>query len=403
MPPLAFVSSISSTSSNFLSTYRNPKYFTSKTKCYPIERKRYHSSINKRIIAKMEDNSTVKRPVDIPLELSSLKVVGLGMCGIDMLAQVDHFPKPDEKIRTTSTQIRGGGNTSNTITAIRRLGIDCHLITRVGNDVYGDLAIKELQSDGINTSNVIQKDGINTPFSYVIVDSTNGTRTCIATVSEEDLSVTEVNENMLENASMLVLDGRHTLGALQMAKYAKKLGVPVLLDIERDRPYIRDLMPFADYIISNRRYPFAYAPQASDRIDALKIMLENCNAKFVISTLGEGGSILLQAEENREKGSGLNLFVQTKTHICRSSGKRYEIIECPCCAVGNIVDTTGAGDAFIGGIVYGIICKMERERMLSLASHLAAKKIEGSGARDGLPRRENIPSQLLSTLPSFSV
>lgn len=340
-------------------------------------------------------------PVEFPPELRSIQVVGLGVSGIDILVSVDGFPKPDDKVRTTSVSALGGGNAANALTAVRRLGVPCSLISKVGNDMYGAAVLKELQGDGIDTSRVVVKDEVNTSFTYIIVDSKSQTRTCIATASNEELLVVEVHEEMLNGASILVLDGRHTLAALQLAKLAKKKGIPILLDVERDRPYIRDLLPFADYIITNSVYPFVFSRDASGKVDAMQRLLEACNAKFVITTLGSSGSIMVRREGKREKGIGVNMVVQSKIVKRRENSVSYEVIECPKWPVQDIVDTTGAGDAFIGGIIYGIVTKMDMERMMCLASRVAAAKIGGVGARTALPRREDISSAFLVSLPSL--
>lgn len=345
--------------------------------------------------------SNGSHPVDVPRELQSVRVLGLGMAGVDILANVPSFPRPDDKIRTTSVSMLGGGNTANQMTALRRLGIPCALVSKVGKDVYGDAAMRELERDGIDTSRVVVKDGVNTSFTYVIVDSKANTRTCIATVSNEDLLVTEIHESMLDGVSLLALDGRHTLAALQLAKHARQKQIPILLDVERDRPYIRDLLPYADYIITNKTYPFVFFPDASSRIDAMEKLLEDCDAKLVISTLGDSGSVLVRRDEPRKRGTGHDILVQSDVVRCHRTSKKYEVIECPAWPAEEIVDSTGAGDAFIGGVLYGLLTGMDYERMLSLASHIAAEKLKGIGSRSALPRRENVPDMLLASLPSM--
>ena len=345
---------------------------------------------------------TIRPPlVQIPPELQSVRVLGLGMSGVDILATVDGYPKPDDKVRTTGVSVLGGGNTANTLTAVRRLGMPCALVSKVGKDMYGSAAIQELQGDGVDTSLVLAKEGVNTSFTYVIVDTKSGTRTCISTASNEDLLVSEIDESMLDNASLIVLDGRHTLAALQLAKFAKNRGIPILLDVERERPYIRDLLPYADYIVTNSVYPFVFSPGATGKVDAMQMLLEACDAKIVITTLGSSGSIMVQRENDREKGNGFDMIVRSTVVQSHRNSKSYEVIECPVQPVQKIVDSTGAGDAFIGGVIYGIVTNMSHERMLCLASRVAAKNLGEIGARAGLPRREDIAPTLLVSIPSL--
>ena len=340
-------------------------------------------------------------PVEIPPEFRSLQVLGLGMAGIDILARVHAFPEPEQKIRTKGVSVLGGGNTANALTALRRLGIPAAILSKVGNDMYGAAALQELQQDGIDTKYVVCKDGVTTQFTYVIVDETKNTRTCISTPGSEDLLIDELSEDMLDGVSLLALDGRHTAAAIEMAKHASRRGIPILLDVERERPFIRELMPYADYIITNKSFPFAFSPNAPDRVDALERLLQECNARFVISTLGSFGSVLIRRSGERNAGSGLDMVVQSKLHTSYNTGELFELLECPAWPPDKIVDTTGAGDAFIGGIMYGILTGMEYERMLSLASRVASAKLAGLGSRSTLPRRESLPEMLLAVLPTL--
>lgn len=350
---------------------------------------------------RMSSPSSNLPPVQIPPELQAVRALGLGMAGIDILARVKAFPVAESKIRTTGLSILGGGNTANSLTALRRLGVPCTLLTKLGSDMYGTEALRELNADGIDTSKVVVKSSVNTSFTYVIVDATEDTRTCIATASNEDLLPHEIDESLLDGVSLVLLDGRHTLAAIQLAKYAQQKGVPILLDIERERPHIRTLLPYADYIVTNRIYPFVFAPQAANRVQALQILLEHCDARFVISTMGQGGSMLVRRDKPREKGVAVDMLVQSKRVRHYDTSNDYEVLECPTCRVENIVDTTGAGDAFVGAVAYGILHHMEYERMLCLASHVAAEKLKGLGARSALPRREALAPILLANLPSF--
>lgn len=327
------------------------------------------------------------------------------MAGIDILATVDAYPQPDQKVRTKSMTVLGGGNTANVLTAARRLGLPCTIVSKVGRDMYGQAVITELKEDGVNVDDILVKDGVNTAFTYVIVDTEEGTRTCVSTASNEDLLVEELSEEVLErllrDVTLVALDGRHTLAALQLAKFAKQKGVPILLDVERERPLIRELLPYADYIMTNNSYPFNLFPDASSRVDAMQRLLEFCHAKFVVSTLGSAGSIMILREDARERSTAPNMLISSRVVRSHHTSLTYEVIECPACPVGSIVDTTGAGDAFIGGVIYGLVSRMPYERMLCLASHVAAAKIGGVGARTALPRRENLPQMLLATVPDL--
>lgn len=94
--------------------------------------------------------------------------------------------------------------------SLSRLGVKAEIMTKVGDDAYGTMIIDELAGDGLDTSHVIRKKGISSPFTYVIVDIEGQTRTCIHTPSE-DMKEEEISESLLDGVSFLHLDGRNTL------------------------------------------------------------------------------------------------------------------------------------------------------------------------------------------------
>lgn len=79
-------------------------------------------------------------------------MVGCGGVTIDFLAAVASFPKPDDKIRSTSFQVQGGGNAGNALTCAARLGLNPRLISKVADDAQGRGILKELEDDGVDTS-----------------------------------------------------------------------------------------------------------------------------------------------------------------------------------------------------------------------------------------------------------
>lgn len=337
-----------------------------------------------------------------------------------MLAQAPAFPQPDSKVRTTSLTYIAGGNASNTATTARRLGLNVKLISRIGTDALGDAALSQLRFDGVDVSLVDVHAGTTTALAYVIVDAQNGTRTCITTAPDADLAREDVLGDAvlaaIERAELLVIDGRHPEAAIAAATYARSLQVPVLLDVERIRPMVDELLAVADYIVTNSTFPFDYAArdgvpgqvgkehgEDSSRAaldDAMSNLLEATNARILITTRGAEGSTTMSgeslgcAERNAEVGKPVP-HMTLRSHVSERTLRSYSILECAAWPAFDVVDTTGAGDAFIGGIVYGLVTKMKLEDTLALAAYVAAAEVAQVGARDGLPRREEVPRYLL--------
>lgn len=79
-------------------------------------------------------------------------VLGCGGISVDFLAAVNAYPNPDDKIRTTSLKVQGGGNVGNALTCASRLGLIPRLISKVANDAQGRSILEELEADGVDTS-----------------------------------------------------------------------------------------------------------------------------------------------------------------------------------------------------------------------------------------------------------
>ena len=124
------------------------------------------------------------------------RILGLGVACVDIIACVNEYPKPDEKIRADSVQLFSGGNVGNTLTAISKLGaVESSIVTKVGKDSNGDFFINDLISVGVDVSSVVLSETAPTLLVYVIVDK-QACRTCIASPNEEELTVREI-ENMI--------------------------------------------------------------------------------------------------------------------------------------------------------------------------------------------------------------
>lgn len=81
--------------------------------------------------------------------------VGYGMTTVDFLATVDGYPKPDDKVRSESLKVEGGGNAGNALTCVARLGLKPRIISKVADDAHGFAILNELQADGVDTSFVV--------------------------------------------------------------------------------------------------------------------------------------------------------------------------------------------------------------------------------------------------------
>ncbi|CAF2148137.1 BnaA01g08200D [Brassica napus] len=343
-------------------------------------------------------------------------VLGCGGTTVDFLATVDSYPKPDDKIRSTSLKVQGGGNAGNALTCAARLGLTSRLISKVANDSQGKGILEELESDGVDTSFlVVSKEG-NTPFTYIIVDKQTQTRTCIHTPGYPPMVPTDLSQSSilsaLDRGSIAYFDVRLHETALVIAKEASRKKIPILVDAEKKRDGLDDLLQLADYVVCTAKFPQAWTEVSSIPCALVSMLLRLPKLKFVIVTLGEEGCLMIQrasTEASESKETDIESLVETLKHRVDSTATfptcvSSETAKLKANGVGTLsgrlflgtaekippeelVDTTGAGDAFIGAVLYALCAGMPPEKMLPFATQVAACNCRALGARTGLPHR----------------
>ncbi|KAL2344944.1 hypothetical protein Fmac_006229 [Flemingia macrophylla] len=369
-------------------------------------------------------------------------VVGCGAVSLDFLAIVAAFPNPDDKIRSTSFKVQGGGNTANALTCVSRLGLKPRLISKVADDTQGRDILHELQVDGVDTSFMaLSLYTSDLCFAKETEEKKQGlsgckSRTCIHTPGFPPMKPDDLPKSSLltalNGARIIHFDGRLHETALVVAHEAVKKNIPILMDAERLREGLDDLVELADYVVCAAQFPQACALfslkviyhmslhelGASTAPKALVCMLLRLpNIKFVIVTLGKDGCIMLERSVDEDVSTeevdvdklleSLEMRKDRSIHIptCISSVNNLSIMSvtklraegigtvCGQLYIGTaenippseLIDTTGAGDAFIGAVLYAICANFEREKMLCFAATVAASKCRALGARSGLP------------------
>jgi sulfofructose kinase len=292
--------------------------------------------------------------------------VALGLNAIDHLIVVPHYPPFNTKVPLISHTIAPGGQCATAMVTLARLGLRTRYIGKVGSDDFGALQIRSLESEGVETSGVTIIEGADSQIAYIVVDQPSGERTVIW---HRDIRLmidpSEVDGNAVKSGRALLLDAHNVAASIAAARYAQEAGIPTVLDIDTIYPGSEELLPLIDFLISSTSFPLKMTG-VDDLRTALKKLKEMTGSFFVAATLGRDGVLAYFQGE----------YIHSPAFkvACR--------------------DTTGAGDAFHGGFMYGLLEGYSVEETLRFANAVAGLKCRAIGARTSLPTLEEVNALL---------
>ena len=313
--------------------------------------------------------------VELPIALgrtvaAGVDVVGLGVNTIDLLAMVGPYPDPDSKQPLDDFLERPGGEAATAMTACARLGWRARYIGRFGNDSRGRAARASLERERVDLS---ESRDVAAPqsCSLILVDD-QGRRTILWRRSAAlDMAASDVDPVAVCSGRVLLVDGHQVAAATRAAVCARRAGIPTVIDVDCDHPDIEGLLAEVDLIIAAQGFPESFTG-VSGLGAALTALNQRFKPALVCATLGSEGSLAIAGD----------------TEI-RTPG-----FDVP------VVDTTGAGDVFRGGLIAGWLGAGSRpsaEEVLTYANAVAALSCRAIGARTAIPSRIEVDALLAAT------
>ena len=295
-------------------------------------------------------------------------VVGFGTNAVDFLIQVPHYPAFNSKVELTEYTQAAGGEVATTMAGLQRLGIRAAYIGRFGTDAAGDFGMQTLRDEGVDLTYAQQVEGAKTQIAFIVIDERNGERTVIWQ-RDKKLAFTEAEAplDVLSHAKVFHFTPHDVRACIAMAKRAKAEGVVVSSDIDNVFDGIEKLLPLADMLIMSSEFPVKLLGIVDKRM-ALTEIRSRYGCGIVGVTLGEAGSLLLCGDK----------FIETPGYS----------------VPGGCRDTTGAGDAFRVGLIYGLLNGESVEDAARSANAVAALKCRAVGARTALPNPHELAALL---------
>jgi ribokinase len=278
-----------------------------------------------------------------------------------MLAVVDRFPQVDTKKEVLVWEEQGGGPVATALAALSRLGVSCRFYGVTGDDREGAAIRQSLIEEGVDVTGLIKRSNASSQTAFIAIDKSRGTRTIFwKRPTRDPLRMEELPPDFLNGAQFLLLDGLMKDVSLFAAQQARKAGIPVMLDAGRVREGMLELARLCDYVVGSEE--FARELGWKDDPGSFRQEVRKHGFGITTITLGGRGSVTFGGDE---------------------------VISCPAFPV-ETMDTTGAGDVFHGGYLYGLLQKWPLEDTIRFASAVAAMKCRKLGGRVGIPRLSEV-------------
>lgn len=295
------------------------------------------------------------------------KIIVVGSLNYDIVLKVPKLPKEGETLPAKEAVFSAGGKGANQAVQAAKLGIETYMAGCVGNDAMGDFLLKTAQGYGLHTEYIRRTDGTS---GMGVVNAIEDGSVFATIVRGANFEITEEDidkiEPLLDDAGLMILQMEIPQDKNKYAiDMAKSHGCRVLLNAAPAVPIEEEYLRKCDILVVNEVEASYYAGKIIDTMEKAAEEAENMAKRLgniVIITMGKDGAAV-------------------------SNGDRTE--EIPANAV-DAVETTGAGDSFIGGIGYAVLNGMNIFEACRFATKCSAVTVCRMGAQDSMPTLQEL-------------
>jgi ribokinase len=292
----------------------------------------------------------------------------LGSINMDEVLRVESLVKSGETIFAKEFQKHAGGKGANQAVAAKRLGAEVYMIGKLGEDSNGEILIKGLREDKVNTKYIFKDKDQATGMAVISVDDQGDNSIIVIPGANMEITKDEILQasELIKKASLIVAQFETPIEiTIEAFRIAKENGVTTILNPAPAKEVPNELLKLTDIIIPNETETFEITKIEVNNLEGIKkaagVFLKK-GVKFVIITLGERGAALV-------------------------SDTNFEII--PAYKV-NAIDTTAAGDSFIGAVCSklqeeDIIEFSSIQKAIKFANKVSSIVVQRQGAQPSLP------------------
>ena len=279
----------------------------------------------------------------------SKKILVIGSINKDLVITTPRFPKEGETILGNNFYTTNGGKGANQACAIGKLGGNVAMLGAIGNDNFGKDLSGALYSNNVNIDNLLIKNNVSTGIAVITVNDNGANHIIVAQGANALITKDDIKEKFISSFDIIVMQLEIPL---EIAKYAafiaRKLNKIVILNPSPAIRLDREFLSCIDILIPNET--------EIDIIGGVDYVLE-CGVKNIILTLGADGCELITKKERKHFDA-------------------YKV---------DVVDTTAAGDSFLGGVVRMISDNKTIEEAIEFATKVSNITVTRKGAIDSMP------------------
>ncbi|MBD3197039.1 MAG: hypothetical protein GF317_18440 [Candidatus Lokiarchaeota archaeon] len=306
-------------------------------------------------------------------------VICVGAALIDMIAEVKRHPSEDDEVFVSNLTMRSGGAAANTAATCGRLGLKTAFLGKLGlEDEFGNKIKKDFIEMYVSTELIKYSEKFSTGSAYVALNNEGDRRIYAHSGAANYLSDTDIRESEISISKLIFLSSLKNIKPfIKAATIANRLGIPVILNpgmliIEQGINKITSLLKTIDLLILSER-EYKLLVEISNDAGIYEIFksskeIFDLGIKYLIITMGSEGAMVLDVSN-------------------------YEKIDPE--RVKNVVDTTGAGDAFSAGFIYAYMHSgnfnfKTTVKNAKMGNYIASQVIQKLGARSEIPSKKEV-------------
>jgi len=297
---------------------------------------------------------------------SKPRVLVVGSSNTDLVVYCQRLPKPGETVLGGEFKTFGGGKGANQAVAAARAGGDVTFLGAYGADSFGDAARDRLTKEGIRVNHFQRVTDAPSGVALILVDGvTRDNLIAVAKSANEsvDPAMISAARSAFEAADVVISQLEIRDEAVEaVGKICNELGKRFILNPAPTRPLAKALYEWVQVLVVNEHE--ARSLSGEEDIEAAMTWFEKQGCPAVVVTLGAAGAKFASFADGK-----------------RGSVPATKVVP---------VDTTGAGDCFVGWLGVGIAEGLGLERAVQRAIKAASLKTTRSGAQDGMPYREEV-------------